>query len=285
MTTWRVVDIIRSSTDFLAKKGVPDPRLDAEALLGNVLKKNRLELYLFFDRPLDQGELDQYRDHIKRRGKREPLQHILGDTGFMDLILKTSPAALIPRPESEVLATQAIALMGETECRILDVGTGTGCIALSLAQSLPKAKVLGIDISPEALTLAKENAQANDLEVRFQQVNILEELPKIESRFDLVVSNPPYIAPREKDNLQIEVRDYDPPLALFADDDGLAFYHRFANILPELLNPGGRFLFEFGGEPQEKAVLKIFSRTPYHDLEIIQDLNGDPRIVSGRFYP
>lgn len=285
MTTWRVVDIIRSSTDFLAKKGVPDPRLDAEALLGHVINKNRLELYLFFDRPLDNRELDRYREYIKRRGNREPLQHILGDTGFMDLIVKTSPDALIPRPETEVLANQAISLMGEADCRILDIGTGTGCIALSLAQGLPQAKILGVDISTEALSLAKENALHNELEVRFQQVNILEELPKIESRFDLVVSNPPYIPASEKPDLQVEVRDFDPPLALFAENNGLAFYERFAEILPELLNPGGRFLFEFGGKSQEEAILKIFSNTPYSDLEIIQDLNGDPRVIAGRFNP
>jgi len=285
MTTWRVVDIIKSSTDFLEKKGVPNPRLDAESLLGEVLKKNRLELYLYFDRPLDNQELSRYRDHIRRRGLREPLQHILGETGFMNLVLKTTPAALIPRPETEVLVESAVSLMRKHPARILDIGTGSGCIALSLAQELPEARVLAVDISTEALALAKENAALNDLQLSFQTIDILSSLPKIESRFDLVVSNPPYIAPTEKTMLQKEVRDFDPELALFDQADGLTFYRRFADILPDLLTPGGQFLFEFGGKSQEQNILAIFADKGYHDLEIIQDYNGDPRVICGRYAP
>jgi release factor glutamine methyltransferase len=285
MTTWRVVDIIKSSTDFLEKKGVPNPRLDAESLLGGVLKKNRLELYLYFDRPLDNQELSRYRDHIRRRGLREPLQHILGETGFMNLVLKTTPAALIPRPETEVLVESAVSLMRKHPARILDIGTGSGCIALSLAQELPEARVLAVDISSEALALAKENAALNDLHLSFQTIDILSSLPKIESRFDLVVSNPPYIAPAEKPFLQQEVREYDPELALFDQADGLTFYRRFADILPDLLTPGGQFLFEFGGKSQEQNILAIFADKGYHDLEIIQDYNGDPRVICGRYAP
>ncbi len=285
MTTWRVVDIIKSSTDFLEKKGVPNPRLDAESLLGGVLKKNRLELYLYFDRPLDNQELSRYRDHIRRRGLREHLQHILGETGFMNLVLKTTPAALIPRPETEVLVESAVSLMRKHPARILDIGTGSGCIALSLAQELPEARVLAVDISSEALALAKENAALNDLHLSFQTIDILSSLPKIESRFDLVVSNPPYIAPAEKPFLQQEVREYDPELALFDQADGLTFYRRFADILPDLLTPGGQFLFEFGGKSQEQNILAIFADKGYHDLEIIQDYNGDPRVICGRYAP
>lgn len=285
MTIWRVVDIIKSSSDFLAKKGVPDARLDAETLLGDILNKNRLELYLYFDRPMGKEELDQYREHIRRRGTREPLQHILGETGFMNLSLKTGPAALIPRPETEVLVEKAIALMQNREVRILDIGTGSGCIAIALAQDLDQAKVLALDVSPEALKQARENAALNQTQVRFQEVDILNTLPQIEQRFDLVVSNPPYIAPAEKKLLQKEVADFDPPLALFDALDGLSFYRRYAEILPDLLNPGGQFLFEFGGSPQEKSVLNIFMEKGFHDLEIIQDYNGDPRVIAGRYSP
>ena len=285
MTIWRVVDIIKSSADFLAKKGVPDPRLDAEILLGDILRKQRLELYLFFDRPLDPNELSRYREYIRRRGAREPLQHILGETGFMNLTLKTTPAALIPRPETEVLVERAISLMQSKACRILDIGTGTGCIALALSQALEQAKVLAVDISPEAIKLAQENAQLNHLQLAFQTIDILTTLPKIESRFDMVVSNPPYIARSEGPQLQLEVSEFDPDLALFADDDGLLFYKRFAEILPELLVPGGSFFFEFGGSHQEQQVLNIFSGKGYHDLEIVQDYNGDPRVLSGRYTP
>ena len=285
MTTWRVLDIIKSSTDFLEKKGVPDARLDAEILLGSVLEKNRLELYMFFDRPMSRGEMDLYREHIRRRGSREPLQHILGETGFMNLTIKTTRAALIPRPETEILVEKVMAISPKTGARILDIGTGTGCIAIALAQELDEVKVLGIDISSEALDLAKENASLNQTQVSFQTIDILNDLPKIEERFDLVVSNPPYIDRSETDQLQEEVIGFDPALALFADNDGLKFYQRFAEILPELLIPSGHFFFEFGGSHQEKAVLNIFMEKGYQDLEIIQDYNGDPRIISGKYQP
>lgn len=285
MTHWRVLDIIKTSTEFLEKKGVPDARLDAEILLGDVLQKNRLELYLFFDRPMGKKEMDHYREHIRRRGTREPLQHIIGETDFMDLTLKTTPDALIPRPETEILVERTLDLKLRSEARILDIGTGTGCIALALAQSLEAAKVLGIDISKEALGLARENAEKNKVTVSFQNIDILETLPQMEDRFDVVVSNPPYISPSEKDQLQAEVVQYDPASALFDTHDGLSFYRRFAIILPDLLVPGGHFLFEFGGRPQEKAVLNIFMEKGYHDLEVIQDYNGDPRIIAGRFQP
>lgn len=285
MQSWRVVDIIQSSSDYLSKKGVPDPRLDAELLLGDVIQKERLELYLFFDRPMAQHELDQYREYIRRRGEREPLQHILGRTGFMKLMLKTGPQALIPRPETEVLVEHALRLMEGRTARILDIGTGTGCIAISLASELSDSRVYALDVSAEALELARENARKNDAAVDFIQLDILKALPEVDKRFDLVVANPPYIAQAEKEVLQKEVRDFDPPAALFDGKDGLSFYHRFAEILNELLIPGGRFLFEFGGEPQEKEVLNIFSQKGYPDLEIIQDYNGDPRVISGKYQP
>ena len=285
MTNWRVLDIIKTSTEFLEKRGVPDARLDAEILLGKVLNKNRLELYLFFDRPMGKDEMDLYREHVRRRGTREPLQHIVGETGFMNLILKTTPAALIPRPETEILVEKTLALNVKPEARILDIGTGSGCIAIALAQSLEHAKVLGIDVSKDALALAKENADLNQTQVVFQEVDILQALPRMDGRFDIVVSNPPYIAPDEKDQLQAEVAQFDPAMALFDKSDGLSFYHRFADILPDLLIPGGHFLFEFGGSPQESSVLNIFMEKGFHDLEIIQDYNGDPRIITGKYIP
>ena len=285
MTNWRVVDIIKTSTDFLEKKGVPDARLDAEILLGNVLKKNRLELYLFFDRPMGKDEMDLYREHIRRRGTREPLQHIVGETGFMNLVLKTTSAALIPRQETEILIEKTLELNIKPGARILDIGTGSGCIAIALAQSLKEAKLLGIDVSKEALALAKENATLSETQVVFQEIDILTSLPNTEERFDIVVSNPPYIAPDEKDQLQAEVLQFDPEVALFDESDGLSFYRRFAEILPDLLIPGGHFLFEFGGSPQEKPVLNIFMEKGFHDLEIIQDYNGDPRIILGKYIP
>lgn len=284
--TWRVLDIIKTSSDFLEKKGVPDARLDAEILLGKVINKNRLELYLYFDRPLNKIELDRYREFIQRRGKREPLQHILGEVEFMNSLIKVNTDVLIPRPETEVLVENVLErITSYSEERILDLGTGSGCIAIALSMERKRAKILAVDKSQQALKLAKENSVANHTEVAFQEVDILKHLPSISQRFHLVVSNPPYIAPHEKNDLQVEVRDFDPEMALFDEVDGLTFYRRYAKILPELLTPGGHFLFEFGGKPQEKHVLDIFTEGGYHDLEIIQDYNGDPRIIAGVYKP
>lgn len=285
MANWRVVDIIQSSADYLARKDVPDPRLDAELLLGKVLDKERLQLYLFFDRPLSSDELDTYRGYIKRRGDREPLQHILGKTGFMNALLKTTPAALIPRPETEVLVETALSFARDRFLRILDIGTGSGCIAISLAMELKKAEVHALDISESALKLARENAQRNNANITFSSLDILSETPAEGRRFDLVVSNPPYIALSEKPDLQKEVSDFDPAIALFDASDGLGFYRRFIEILPELLVAGGRFLFEFGGKPQENVLLDLFLQGGYHNLEIIQDYNGEPRVISGIYKP
>lgn len=286
MALWRVIDIIHESEKWLGERGVPDSRLDAEYLLAEVLRLDRVGLYLAFDRPLTEAELVDFRTLLKRRGKREPLQHVLGYTEFMGHRIATSSAALIPRPETEILVEQALVMLKNIpEPRIIDIGTGTGCIAIGIALALPKAKILALDISAAALELARENINAHALSenIVVNQFDILKTLPKIQARVDLVVSNPPYINRSELLGLQQEVAEFEPHLALFDSDDGLGFYRRYAEILPRLLNPGGRFLFEFGGEHQAKAILNIFMNAGLAELEITNDYAGHPRLIRGRY--
>lgn len=283
MTTWRVLDLIQSSTDYLRKKGVPDPRLDAEYLLGHILDKKRLDLYMVFDQPLRENELDEYRKFIKRRGQREPLQHILGFTEFMGYRIETGPEALIPRPETEMLVELAEIELPDA-ANILDVGTGTGCIAIALACRNESAQFQALDVSSDALELARRNAEQHSVHerIQFTETDILAALPEGHGPFDVVVSNPPYIGLADREDLQSEVREYDPGLALFAAEEGLEFYQRFSVILPGLLKPGGRFVFEFGGSHQQDALLDLFQEPNYVDVEVHNDYSQTPRLISGR---
>jgi len=286
MALWRVIDIIQESEKWLAERGGPDSRLDTEYLLAEVLRLDRVGLYLAFDRPITESELVDFRALLKRRGKREPLQHVLGYTEFMGHRILTSSAALIPRPETEILVEQALVMLKNiAEPRVIDIGTGTGCIAIGIALENPKVKILALEISGHALELARENVAAHDLseKIVLSQFDILKTLPRLQERVDLVVSNPPYINYSELSGMQKEVAEFEPHQALFDSDDGLVFYRRYAEILPRLLNPGGRFLFEFGGEHQAKAILNIFMTAGLTEIEITNDYAGHPRLIRGRY--
>ncbi len=286
MAPWRVLELITTSEKWLAERGIPDPRLDAEYLLAEVLHKDRVGLYVAFEQPLTEMELSDFRALLKRRGTREPLQHILGYTEFRGHRIATSKAALIPRPETELLVEKALELLRNlAQPRVIDIGTGTGCIAIALAKELTAIKILALDVSQVALDLARENVTSHQLadQITLRKFDILKTLPKIQERVDLVVSNPPYVSTGEKPALQKEVIDFEPPEALFDSHDGLEFYRRFAEILPRLLKSGGRFVFEFGGEPQEKSLLNVFMEAGFAKLEITRDYAGHPRLISGRY--
>src|ERR1035441_1032151 len=240
-----VLEAIQKSTEFLAKKGVESPRLQTELLLAHLLKLPRMKLYLNFERALTPAETDGLREFIKRRGQREPLQHITGSTSFCGLEIAVNRAALIPRPETELLAELGWNFLSTLNCTpnafgaqpstALDFGTGTGCIAIALAVKCPSAKVVATDVSPDALALAKENAARNNVtgQIQFLQGDgfvalanesergqLVRELGDANTRtgcprsFDLIISNPPYIPSAEIATLQPEVRDFDPRAAL-----------------------------------------------------------------------
>ena len=208
-------EVLSSSAEYLARKGIDTPRLDAELILAQAFGMSRLELYTSFDRPLTEAELALARPLVERRGRREPLAYVLGDWGFRRLALRTDARALVPRPETEIVVERALALIAGVEApRVVDVGTGSGAIALAIADEHPGARVTATDISPGALELARENADRLGLEIELVETSLLDGL---EGPFDLVVSNPPYVGADEIDALEPEVRDWEPRIALVGD--------------------------------------------------------------------
>ena len=277
--TWTLLKLLRWTTDYFAEKGVDNPRLDAERLLAHVLKLDQIGLYLNYDRPLIATELDAIRPLVKRRGQREPLQYLLGLTEFWSLEFKVTPAVLIPRADTEILVEEALARAG-SEGQLLDVGTGSGAIVISLASELPNWQMTGLDISGAALEIAQENVEKNRVADQVQLVQGgLAELPA--QQYDLIVSNPPYIAREEWDELMPEVRCFEPQLALLADNDGLACYQQLAAQVPSRLKPNGWLLVEIGYQ-QAEAVEEIFADSGLVDLFVRKDYSNQPRVVGGR---
>ena len=275
-----VLEAIQKSAEFLAKRGVEPSRLQAELLLAHLLKMPRMKLYLNFERALTNEEKDSFRELVKRRGQREPLQHITGSTSFCGFEMTVNRQALVPRPETEILAELGwnfLSTLGSP--RALDVGTGTGCIGIALAAKCPNAKIVATDISAEALALAKENAARNNVagRIEFFQGDGFAVLPK-DARFDLIISNPPYIPKAEIETLQPEVRDFDPRMALDGGADGLDFYRMFAARAKLFLKPEGKIMLEFG-DGQAPAIREIFENEKWIVEEIKSDYSQRLRIL------
>lgn len=296
-----VLEGIQKSTEFLAKKGVDSPRLQAELLLAHLLKLPRMRLYLNFERDLAPAETDELRDLVKRRGLREPLQHIIGSTSFWGFEIAVNRHALVPRPETELLAELGWQFLSErrpparpdnesSEHAVpeagaptaLDFGTGTGCIAIVLAAKCPNAKITALDVSPDALALARKNAERNQVSERidFLQSDGFASL-KPGTYFDLIISNPPYIASAEIAALEPEVRDFDPRLALDGGTDGLDFYRRLAKEAGAFLRPEGKIMVEFG-DGQAAGLQSIFETEKWIVEEVKEDYSQRARILVAR---
>ena len=281
----KVLEVIQKSTEFLARKGVESPRLQAELLLAHVLKLPRMQLYLNFERTLAPTEADCVRELVKRRGQREPLQHLVGSASFCGLELAVNRHVLVPRPETELLAElgwQFLSQLSKGNPRpvtAFDFGTGSGCLAITLAVKCPAAQCLATDISHEALETAKQNAARHKLaqRIRFVLGNGFGALPGGE-QFDLIISNPPYIPTAEIASLQPEVRDFDPRQALDGGLDGLDFFRRLAAEAPTFLKPGGRLMLEFG-DGQAERVREILEQQKWIVEALKEDYNQRPRIV------
>ena len=264
-----VREVLARSAQYLAEKGVPSPRVDAEWLLAHALGLSRLELYTEHDRPLGESELAAVRELLRRRGLREPLAYVLGEWGFRRLTLKTDARALVPRPETEVLVERCLLLLsGRREPRVLDVGVGTGAIALAIADEHPGAKVTAVDTSPDALALARENAELTRLDVEFRSAGF----EAAAEGWDLVVSNPPYVLPGEIDGRDPEVRDWEPRAALVGEGlhEELARAARTEWLVLEV------------GDGQASQVAASLDGLGYADVTITRDLAGRERIVEGR---
>ena len=273
-----VLEAIQRSTDFLAKRGVESPRLQAELLLAHRLAMPRMKLYLNFERALTAEETDEYRELIKRRSQREPLQHITGSTSFCGYEIAVNRNALVPRPETEILAELGWTFLSPLPSgTALDVGTGTGCIAIALAAKCPNAKIFASDISPEALALAKENASKNNAHIEFLEGDGFAALPR-DGQFDLIISNPPYIASAEIETLEPEVRDFDPRPALDGGVEGLDFDRMFAVQAKPFLKPDGKIMLEFG-DGQAPAIRQIFENEKWIVEAVKDDYSQRARIL------
>ena len=280
-----VLEAIQKSTEFLAKKNVESPRLQTELLLAHLLQMPRMKLYLNFDRALTAAETDALRELVKRRGQREPVQHLTGSTGFCGLDIAVSRHALIPRPETEMLAElgwQFLATITGGPATGLDFGTGTGCIAIAIATKCPGARITALDISPDALALARQNAANLQVaeRVAFVQGDGFAAVAGTPA-FDLIVSNPPYIASAEIATLDPEVRDFDPRAALDGGSDGLDFYRRLAAEAGAFLKPGGKLMLEFG-EGQAGDLEKILAAEKWVVEAVHQDYSQRARILVAR---
>jgi release factor glutamine methyltransferase len=269
-------EVIRRSTEHLQAKGSETPRLDSELLLAKALGLTRIELYMHHDRPLEAHELDLARELVARRATREPLQYVLGEWGFRRLTLGVDARALIPRPETETLVERALDLLRDlAQPRVLDIGTGTGAIALAVADEHPGAIVTGIDISLDALELAGENAVRTGVAVELRQHDFRTGLP--DGPWDAVLANPPYVDPNDEAALQPEVRDFEPSVALFGTDAYVA-------IIPAalaVLSPGGVLVLE-AGDDQSPAIVDLVSAAGFIDVVVTRDLAGRERVVEGR---
>jgi len=276
--TWTVLKILTWTKEYLSGKGIENARLEAEWLLCEALSLNRMGLYLNFDKPLQDAELVSFRSMVARRAKREPLQHILGTQEFMGLEFKTTAAALIPRHDTEVLVYEALKV-APAAVRVLDIGSGSGCVAIALAKNLPDATVISVDISLEAIELARRNAELNCVNIDFRQGSLFE--PAAGECFDLILSNPPYISTADIEKLQPEVRDFEPKSALDGGADGLDFYRLIIPAATQHLNPGGWLLLEVG-VGQSVAVTEMFAKNGFSAIFSAKDSGGIERIVGGQ---
>jgi len=278
---WTVLRLIRWSAEYLQGKGIEQGRLDAEHLLAYALDVGRLQLYLQYDRPLVPEELDRFRPLLRRRARREPLQHVIGRTGFRDLDLRTDARALVPRPETELLVQLVLDwARGRGALNAADVGTGTGCIALALATEGPFERVWGIDLSPEALELARENAAEHDPDGRVVWREGRGLRPIAETQVDVVVSNPPYIAREEAETLEPEVRDFEPELALYAGDEGREILNELVREAPGVLRAGGLLALEVGLGQAPSIHDTLLAHGAWEDVAIHEDYTGRDRFVT-----
>ncbi|MDP4219208.1 MAG: peptide chain release factor N(5)-glutamine methyltransferase [Bacteroidota bacterium] len=283
--TWK--DAITLGSNRLVSAGIFEGLINAEYLAAHVLGIwKRSDLRKYYDVVLRDDEQIRYEDLLKRRCMSEPLQHILGETEFFGLRLLATSEALIPRPDTEILVEELIkdGSSHSGEIHILDIGTGSGAIALALASKLPKAKIIGIDISPDAISLADRNKDRLGIgNVSFEIADLFADdmLRKLRNSFDYLVSNPPYISIEEFTTLEAEVRDFDPRIALTDEGDGLRFYRRIAEIAPNLLKPGGEVLVEIGyGASQD--VEEIFTAVGFKVIGKIKDLQGIIRVIKAQ---
>ena len=275
-----VLEVLQSSTEYFKKRAIESPRLNAEHLLAHVLKQKRIELYLEFERVLAEAELAPLRELVRRRGQGEPLQHLLGTVEFAGRVFLCDKRALVPRPETEHLVELLKSQIPHPAARILDVGTGSGVIALSLAANFPDATVTATDISDDCLALARENAERLGLTNRIEFL-AGDLLLQVNGVYDLIVANLPYVAAPDRAGLSREVF-HDPEVALFGGERGDEVVRRLIEAAPARLRPGGLLALELGlGQADDLAAL--MAEKNYHDIRKEADYAGVTRFLFGRY--
>jgi release factor glutamine methyltransferase len=275
-----VLEVLQATTAYLKKHNVENSRLNAEHLMAHALGRKRIELYLEFERELTETELGPLRELVKRRSEGEPLQHLLGTVEFCGLTFLCDKRAMVPRPETEQLVELVEARIENRESRIVDVGTGSGVIAISLAAKFPEAKILAVDISDDALALAQENAAMLNLKdrVQFLKSRLLE---NVEGAFDLIVANLPYVSTQNRHTLSREVL-HDPEVALFAGKRGDELVRELIDQAPTRLHPGGLLALEIG-LGQSETLLSALAEKNYRDICSKNDYNGVTRFIFARY--
>lgn len=284
MERWTIQKLLNWITDFFTTKGVDSPRLSAELLLSHVLGLSRIELYTLFDRVVEQTQLDKLRDLVKRCGNHEPLAYLIGRCEFYSLTFKITRDCLIPRPETELLVERAVNFLrkrtGKQE--VLDLCTGSGCIAAAIAKNVKDCSITATDICDKALSIAAENITALKLvdKVKLLCGDLFD--PIIAGldggRFDVIVSNPPYISNAEFEKLDKNVRDFEPRGSLYGGVDGLEVYRRIIDKVPDYLKPDGAIMLEIG-YAQGKAVAELLETAGFKSIRIEKDLNKNDRIA------
>jgi release factor glutamine methyltransferase len=275
-----VLEVLQTTTAYFKKYGIDNPRLNAEHLLAHALGRTRMELYLEFERALTQTELAPLREFVKRRGQGEPLQHLLGTVEFCGHVFAIDKRAMVPRPETEELVELLKSEIRNPQSAIVDVGTGSGVIALSLAAAFPEAKVHAVDISEDALALARENAARLGLEARikFTKSHLLE---NFREHFDLIAANLPYVSIRDRQSLAREVL-HDPAVALFAGETGDELIRELIEEATSHLRPGGLLALEIG-LGQAEALAGLLTQKKYRDIRPRNDYSGETRFMFARY--
>ena len=280
-----VIDIINKTASYLKNKGIENARLNAELLVGSVLNLDRVQLYLNFEKSLQQTEIEKLKTLLKRRATHEPLQYLLGETEFYSLKFKVNHHTLIPRPETEVLVDVVLEICrtdftNHAKIDIIDIGTGSGNIAIALTKNNDKIRMTAIDINSEALKIAQENAVYHGVAYRINFIHhdVYNDFPDSDQRFNIIVSNPPYITKQEMAELPLDVKNFEPKTALDGGKNGLDFYFRFGELV-SLLKENGSIVVEIGAF-QSQQVVDIFSKNNlFENIEVFEDLNNKSRVV------
>ena len=279
MKTWRIIDVINWGVEYFGSKGFDNPRLEIEIFLQYILNCEKINLYIDFEKEFSHSNLKKLKEVIKRRTKKEPIQYIIGKASFYGRDFKVDENVLIPRPETEIIINVSIEFLStKINPYIVDVGTGSGCIGITLAKEFPSAQVIAIDYSESILDTARENAKSVGVKnIEFIKFDFLKE--NFNYLADLVVSNPPYISCKEMSSLMVDVKEYEPHIALSDKMDGLEFYRVFSNKLNDIIKDEGSLIVEVGNGDHPLKVKRLFEESGHDIVEMIKDYNKDIRVL------